>query len=380
VIKVIVATRNTSLWPHFGGSAWVRLQYMLGLERLGIDAFWLDRLGPPNREKNLHGIDYIVRRFQQLVRDFGLEDRYCIDYNDGERYFGMDARQLTALIADADLLLNISGYLPPDSPLRRIPRKAYIDVDPGFTQVWALEYDMALDRHDVFFTTGQLVGRPQFNAPTGGIEWHPIVPPVALDEWPARIDPALTRFSTIADWWGSQDITVDGEWCGGKREEFLSLLRVPLQAGRQIDVALVISAEDHEDLRALVEHGWRVRDPYAYAGDPHSYREFVQASRAEFSVAKRGYVRTRCGWVSDRTACYLASGKPAIVQSTGFEEVLEVGRGLLTFTTLEEAVAAIADVEQDYLGHAEAARRLAEERFDSDVVLTSMLGHVGLGS
>jgi hypothetical protein len=253
--KVVLGTRNTSRWPHFGGSAWVRLQYMLGLERLGVEAFWVDRLATPNPDKNRHGIDYIVHHFEQLVRDFGLEDRYCIDFNDGERFFGIDERRLRHVAADADLLLNISGYLPTASPLRRIPRKAYVDVDPGFTQVWALEYDMAIDRHDVFFTTGQCIGRPDFNASTGPIEWHPILPPVVLDEWPARIDSTLRPFSTVADWWGSQDITVDGEWCGGKREEFLAVLTVPLRAQCKFELALVIRAEDHEDLQALVTHG-----------------------------------------------------------------------------------------------------------------------------
>jgi hypothetical protein len=153
---------------------------------------------------------------------------------------------------------------------------------------------------------------------------------------------------------------------------------VPLEAGREIDLALLVGQEDYEDLGVLLRHGWRVHDPYAYAGDPDAYREFIQRSRAEFSVAKRGYVRTRCGWVSDRTSSYLASGKPALVQSTGFEWRLPSGEGLITFSTLPEALDGIAAIDNDYIAHARAARRIAEEHFDSDLVLGSLLERVGL--
>jgi hypothetical protein len=374
----IVGTGGTSGWPHFGGSIWVRLQYLLGLERLGVDSYWVDQLPMIDPAKNLHGLAYLMKRFDDVARDFGFEERYCVVYNDGERHFGMGERQLSRLTDSTDLLLNISGHLPAASPLRAIPRTAYVDVDPGFTQQWARQVDLGLDRHDVLFTTGQNVGRPGSGVDTAGFTWHPILPPVVLDQWPQMTDPALTRISTVADWRGSQYVTVDGECVGGKREELLALLDLPAMCGRTFDLALLVGPEDHEDLGELVRHGWRLHDPYAYAGDPHSYREFIQRSRSEFAVAKRGYVRTRSGWVSDRTACYLASGKPAIVQSTGFEDSLPVGQGLLTFTGLDDAVAAITTVEADYAAHAAAARSLAEEHFGSDVVLGSMLGRVGL--
>jgi hypothetical protein len=199
-----------------------------------------------------------------------------------------------------------------------------------------------------------------------------------LEQWPARIDPTSERIGTVADWRGSQDAVYNGQWYSGKREEFLGFLRVPVEAGMQIELALLVGQEDYEDLGLLMRHGWRVRDPYSHAGDPQSYREFIQSSRAEFSVAKQGYVRTRSGWISDRTACYLASGKPAIVQSTGFEHRLPTGTGLLTFSTVGEAVEALQHVQEDYMRHARAARRLAEEHFDSDAVLTSLLRRAGL--
>jgi hypothetical protein len=376
--KVILGTNETSAWPHFAGSIWVRLQYLLGLERLGVESFWVDRLAPPDPSKNLHSLEYLVERFDRTARDFGYHDRYCILYNEGERYFGLDEKELASLAHDADLLINIGGHLPPKSVLLDVRRKAYLDVDPGFTQMWAHQVDMNFARHDSFFTTGQNVGRDGFEIPTRGIEWLPTLPPVVLDLWPPCIDEGFQRIGTVADWRGSQDVIYEGEWYSGKREEFLGFLRVPTEAGREIELALLVGQEDYEDLGILLRHGWRVHDPYAYAGDPHAYREFIQRSRAEFSVAKRGYVRTQCGWVSDRTPAFLASGKPALVQSTGFEWRLPSGEGLLTFGTVQEAVDGLAAIEDDYLRHAEAARRLAEQHFDSDLVLGSLLERAGL--
>jgi hypothetical protein len=376
--KVIIGTNETSAWPHFAGSIWARLQYLIGLERLGIESFWVDRLAPPDPSKNLHGLEYLVERFRRTAMDFGFEDRYCIIYNEGERYFGLGEKELARLAADADLLINISGHLPAGSELVEVRRKAYLDVDPGFTQMWALQVDMNFARHDFFFTTGQNVGREGFEIPTQGVDWQPTLPPVVLDLWPPCIDERCERIGTVADWRGSQDVIYEGEWYGGKREEFLGFLRLPVEAKREIELALLVGQEDYEDLGMLLRHGWRVHDPYAYAGDPDAYREFIQRSRAEFSVAKRGYVRTKCGWVSDRTPSYLASGKPALVQSTGFDWRLPAGKGLLTFGTFQEAMDGIESIERDYLAHAEAARRIAEEQFDSDLVLASLLERVGL--
>jgi hypothetical protein len=375
---VVLATNETSAWPHFGGSIWVRLQYLLGLERLGVQPYWVDRLAAPDARKNPHGVDYLVDRFRRTAEEFGFGARWCIVFDGGRQHFGMAARELDSVVADADLLINISGHLPAGSPLERIPRRAYIDVDPGFTQIWAQQVDMGLARHNFFFTTGQNVGGRGFAIDLQGVPWQPTLPPVALEAWPPCTDGSCTRISTVADWRGSQDAIYKGEWYGGKREEFLGFLRVPLEAGREFELALLVGQEDYEDLGILLRHGWRVLDPYACAGDVHSYREFVQRSRAEFSVAKRGYVRSRSGWVSDRTACYLASGKPSIVQSTGFAPRLPTGDGLLAFDTVQEAVDAVRSVERDYEHHAAAARRIAEDHFDARIVLGSLLERVGL--
>ena len=376
--KVILGTRQTSRFPEFAGSTWVRLQYMIGLQKLGVECFWVDRLGTVDPHKDPHSLAYLLERFDRTARDFGFQDRYCVEYNGGERHFGMTAAQLDRLSREADLLINISGHLPQDSCLMQIPRRAFVDVDPGFTQIWAFQADVDLDRHTVFFTVGQNVGRPEFTIPTRGITWRPTLPPVHLEAWPSCIDETCQRFCTVADWRGSQHAIFEEQYYGSKRDEFVRFLSLPVRADQRIELALCMGQQDFEDLGLLDGHNWRVRDPYLYAGDPMSYREFIQNSRAEFSVAKRGYIKSNSGWLSDRTACYLASGKPALVQSTGWEWRLPVGKGLLTFTTMDDAVSGIDSINRDYLSHCEAARRIAEKYFDSDIVLGSLLDRAGL--
>src|SRR5688572_2142569 len=163
--KVILGTRDTSRWPEFAGSTWVRLQYMLGLSKLGVECYWVDRLSAVDPFEHPHTLDYLLERFERTARLFGFQGRYCIVYNGGEKHFGLSEAALHDLVGSAELLLNISGHLPSNSPLMKVPRRAYVDVDPGFTQIWASQYDMGVDRHNFFFTVGQNVGTARFPIP-----------------------------------------------------------------------------------------------------------------------------------------------------------------------------------------------------------------------
>jgi hypothetical protein len=383
-VRAVVASPGASGLPDFAGNTWAFLQYVVGLQRLGVESVWVDHqptLDPRRTARgdrawpaeDCHSIEYAAARFEAMARQFGFEGSYCILYEGGARSFGMTMDELHDAIAETGALLNIGGPLAADSPLMRIPNRAYVDLDPGFTQIWAQQTDLGLDRHQFFFTVGQNVGREDFGIPTGKIEWRPIFPPVVLDLWPAVVDGACERLTTIADWRGSQYARFDGDLYAGKREEFLRFLDLPSRIGRPVELALSIGQHDHEDLGLLLRHGWLVRDPYLYAGDLDSYREFIRFSRAELSVAKDGYVKSRCGWFSDRTGSYLASGKPAVVQSTGFEWRLPPGDGLRTFTSVEEAVEGFEAIERDYAAHARAARQIAEEHLDARLVLGSIL-------
>lgn len=375
---VVLATNRWTSWPDYAGSTWVPMQYLLGFRKLGVEVYWVDHLRRVDPYEHVHSLDYLVARFDATARDFGFGDRYAVVYDGGKRYFGLSREHIAELGQKADLLLALSGKgLPPESPLLAASRRAYVDMDPGFTQIWVHQGRLPLDQFDHFFTVGQNVGGPDFAIPTD-VEWQPILPPMDLDEWPARIDERSRRFSTVGDWWGKQYARFNGELYGAKREEFLRFLEVPSKVEQEIEVALAIYQADHRELGRLHQLGWRLVNPCMHAGDPHSYREFIQRSRAEFSVAKGGYVRSNSGWVSDRTACYLASGKPALVQSTGFEDVFPTDRGLLTFSTIEEAIEGIEAIDRDYTTHARAARQLAEERFSAAVVLPGILRSVGL--
>jgi hypothetical protein len=359
----------------------VPIQYILGFQRLGVEAFWVDHLSPVDPLEHAHSLDYLTRRFDWTAREFGFQDRYSIVYDGGKRHFGLSGERLAELAREADLLLAVSGKgLPRESPLLGIPRRAYVDVDPGFTQLWAHQGAMGLEQYNYFFTVGQNVGKPGFKIPTRGIEWRPILPLVVLDLWPPRADESCQRFSTVADWWGSQYSRFEGELYGGKREEFLRFISVPKKAKQRVEIALAIYPQDYKELGLLHRNHWKIKNPCTYAGDPYSYREFIQYSRAEFSVAKGGYVKSNSGWVSDRTACYLASAKPALVQSTGFEESLPAGKGLLTFRTVEEALAGFEAINDEYLSHSRAALEIAQKHFDARVILRSILEQVGLSA
>ncbi len=381
MVKVIISTDNWSSWPDFGGATWVPMQYVLGFLKLGVEVYWVDHLKSIDPRLGGHSINYLVHTFDSTASEFGFQEQYSIliQNSDEQRFFGMPLERFQQLASEADLLVSISGTgLPKGSPLLRVPRRVYIDLDPGFTQVWAQQVDMGLEQYNYFFTVGQNVGRADFKIPTQDIRWQPIFPPVVLDFWPACIDENCQRFSTIADFWGKQWAKFEGKLHGGKREEFLRFIRVPVESKQRFEVALYYSQEDYEQLGLLNHNQWIILNPQLYAGNPLSYREFIQYSRAEFSVAKSGYVQLNTGWISDRTACYLASGKPAIVQSTGFEGFLPVGEGLLTFRTLEEAVAGIDAINRDYLRHCNVARQIAEQYFHSDLILSSLLERVGL--
>ena len=373
---VVVRTRDAAAAPEFPGATWTYLQYVLGFRRLGFEVFWVDALGAVDPFKGPHGRDYLVEAFGRTAERFGFGDAWCVLHEDGSS----GPARVEELATRADLLVTVSGHLDPESPLMSIPTRAYIDVDPGFTQIWASQGALSLDEHTHHFTVGLNVGTDALRVPAAGVEWHPIVPPVVLDEWPALIDERCRRWSTIADWSGSQVAWHAEEEYGGKRDNFVALLGLPAETDVRFEPAILIGQGDHADLGALHEHGWRVRDPAIYAGTPDAYREFIRYSRAELSVAKDGYVRSRSGWVSDRTACYLAAGKPAVVQSTGAESRLPTGAGLLTFQSPEDAAATVRAVESDYLAHCRAARGLAEERFDSARVLAHVLEVCGVAA
>jgi hypothetical protein len=366
--KVIVTSGWGASYLEGGGCQWLNLHYLAGLRALGVEGYWLD-ITQKTDEK-------LIRQFRSQCGRFGFGDQ-CIVLRDDQQIFGMNELELAALCGDCDLLINLCGALQQDELLQRIRRRAYFDLDPGFTQAWAHQFDMHFDKHNLFFTVGLNVGGPGFPIPVQGIHWQPFSPPVALEYWPVQTEAPTRPFTTVAQWRG-QEVVWQGEYCGPKREEFLRFIDLPGQTTQPLELALLIHESETDDLATLRNAGWRLVSPHETAGGLEGFRRYIQQSRGEFSVAKSGYVKTRGGWFSDRTVCYLASGRPVLVQDTGIGRYLPTGRGLLTFATMEEAVAGIEAINSDYAGHCVAARRLAEEQLAAPKVLQSILERAGV--
>jgi hypothetical protein len=345
--------------PGYGGEAWVRLSYVLGFRALGLEASFVEEIDQPT--------DEAIGYFADVVERFGLTGSAALVDAEGAALYGEPPEPV-------DLLVNVSGNLRCERLLGHARRRAYVDIDPGFTQIWKAQGLLSVDSHDVYFTIGENIGRPDCSIPTGGTDWRPTRPPVVLSDWPVVANSVRDRFTTVASWRGGYgSLEFEGTRYGAKVHEFRKFVELPGRAPGTFEVALDIHPADERDLALLRDHGWELVDPQQVARDPLTFREYVQRSGAEFSVAQGIYVETRSGWFSDRTVRYLASGKPALVQDTGFTRTLPAGEGLLAFRTLDEAVAGAGEIAGDYERHSLAARRLAEEEFESNRVLTRLL-------
>lgn len=363
-----------------GGMAWHYLQYAMGLMRLGHDVLVLEDSEDypccydPSRHTTdtvpAYGLDFAKRVLDRT----GLGDRWAYHDAHTNTWHGPRNADAVDFCKDADLMLNISGANPVRPWLRGIPVRAFIDTDPVFEQVRQLTVPHRHERaaqHNAFLSFGECVGKPGWAVPDDGWPWRPTRQPIVLDAWPVTPVPTSAAFTTVMQWDSYPAREYGGKHYGLKAQSFGPYLGLPGRcAGAALDLALG-SPEAPRDL--LVEHGWRLSDPLAATLDPWAYQSFIQRSLGEFSVAKHGYVAAHTGWFSERTACYLASGRPAVVQDTGFSEHLPTGKGLFAFTTPDEAADAIGRVMSDPPGNAEAAREIAVQHFSSDVVLTSLL-------
>ena len=383
-MKTVIVSGALANKTGQGGESWVRLNWLLGFRDLGWDVHFIeeiarescvDDIGKPTTFAASSNRAY----FERVTREFGFENCATLICQGGAEFFGADVAQLATLAARADLLVNIGGHLRYEPVFTRVRCRAYVDIDPGFTQFWTAQGNPGahLDGHDLFFTIGENIGSPDCPIPTCGRRWLPTRPPIALHAWPVVTAPRFENFTTVASWRGPfGPVVFDGVTYGLKVHEFRKVLALPRQTGQRFTIALNIHAGDEKDRLALLDHGWELQEPSATAGNPQAFREFVQHSGAEFSVAQGIYVQTRSGWFSDRTAAYLATGKPALVQETGFSRHVPVGDGLLSFRDPIEAADGATRVATNYDRHCRAARRIAEEFFDARRVLSRFLEHL----
>jgi hypothetical protein len=279
----------------------------------------------------------------------------------------------------AEVLINISGMLTDPTLIECIPRRVYLDLDPAFIQLWHSEYqiDMRLGAHTHFVSVGQAIGTPDCPVPTCGVEWIGTFQPVVLPEWPVAERIETDALTSVGNWRGYGSVEFRGEHYGQKAHSLRPLFDLPTRTQETFALALAIHPGETTDLEALRDNGWQLLDPKLVAGTPADYRRFISGSKAEFGIAKSGYVRSNCGWFSDRSVCYLASGRPVIAQETGWSRWLPRGEGAFPFTTAEEVLTALDLINADYPRHSRAARTLAEEYFASDKVLTRLLQQIG---
>ncbi|HKB00602.1 MAG TPA: hypothetical protein VKD90_00220 [Gemmataceae bacterium] len=375
----IIVTGLIAQYP-LGGMTWHYLQYVLGLARLGHDVYYLEDTGAGPYDPAAGGVvkdsTVNVAYLAGVLTRYGLADRWAYRCCVTARWLGLPDGKREDVVRTADLLLNVSGMLARPEDYRAVRRLVYIDTDPVFNQLKLAQrqedFSRLVDAHDVHFSFGERLADAAVS-PTGH-DWRPTRQPVVLSEWrPAA--PRRDVFTTIMNWSASKTPPArDGRTYGQKDVEFLRFLDLPGRAApTALEVAVNAGKRRQAPIDVLRAHGWRVVDPERVCLDFDSYRSYIEGSKAEWGVAKNGYVQGRPGWFSERSACYLAAGRPVVAQDTGFPAVLPVGEGLLSFTTLEEAVAAIRAVEGAYARHAAAARAIAEAYFDSAQVLTRLV-------
>jgi len=365
------------------GNAWAFLQYVLGFRRLGFDTYYVEHIDPTqciddDWRPTPFNTSANARFFRTVMERFDLLDHAALFEQDGVNFVGLSRNEVEKLAPDTDLFINGSGRFHLASVLGAVRRRLYLDLDPGFVQIWQEQYgvDMNLRGHDVHVTVGLNLGAPDCPLPTCGIRWQTTLPPVVLDEWSPAAPPGEV-YTTVGDWRGYSPVEWRGVWYGQKAEEFLRIIELPRRVPVPLELCLAIHPNE-PDYSKLEENGWRLSSPRRHCATPDAYRAYISGSRGEYTVVKHGYAAGRTGWFSDRSACYLAAGRPVIVQDTGAGRYIPTGRGLLTFSDLEGAVAALTGVESDYATHAAAARALACEYFDSDRVLSRLLRLVGL--
>jgi len=363
------------------GVGWQALQYALGLARLGYEVFYAEDSGAPPYDPVAMTVSddcaYNVAFLRTGMEKIGLGDRWVYWDEPTGVYHGLGKATLDELYRTAGSIWNLCGASPP-KPEHRAggARLVYVETDPVYEQIRVAKGDAGvsamLDAHDVLFTYGENLGQPDCPVPLAGRRWHATRPPVVVDLWEAP-PPARGAWSTVATWENKgKDVEFGGEtYRWSKHLAFLEYLPVAGRSG--VDFEVAIRPPGEREAALLRDEGWRTVDPLAVSHDLDAYRAFVQGSRGEFTVAKDIYVRPRSGWSSDRSVCYLAAGRPVVTQDTAVGKFVPTGEGLLTFSTPDEAVAAIRAVESDYARHCAAALLVAREHYAAERVLAAML-------
>jgi hypothetical protein len=382
------------------GVTWQVLHYLEGFRRLGVTTYYVEDTGewPYDPDRNTISDDpsYAVRSIGTLLERYGFRARWAYRAADG-RVFGLSAGELRRLLERADVLVNLTGATVLREEHLRVPIRVYLETDPVLPQIEAAKGNPfhleMLSAHTHHFTYGENIGQPDCGVPVSRVPYRPTRPPVVLDWGASEAAPPGPCFTTVASW---RQAGKDVEWRGetyawSKHHEFLKIIDLPRRTPQPLELALAVrgqpaagsewvarDAEDAEAILRLRQHGWRVVNAMPLSREIAPYRDYVLGSRGELTVAKDQNVRLRSGWFSDRSACYLAAGRPVVTQDTAFGKFVPTGEGLFAFHGLEDIVAALESVNGDYARHARAARTLAEGYFRAEPLLATLLADCGV--
>ncbi|HUJ72722.1 MAG TPA: glycosyltransferase family 1 protein [Verrucomicrobiae bacterium] len=365
----------------FGGVAWDYLQFVEGFRQLGHDVFYLEdtEMWPYDPVKNTISEDctYNVHYLRGVMEKLGLADRWIYRSAPDASYHGHTEAEAKEICATADLYLNVSGcgWLRPE--YIAIPCKVFLDSDPMFTQVaLASGQQDVIERiraHDRHFTFAENIGAPDSRVPDVGFHWIPTRQPIVLDWWDAGAESPRDVFTTVMNWVSYKSCEYNGETWGQKDVEFLKFADLPAKTPQKFEIAMGMGPGMKRPTEMLQRKGWHIIEPAEHLPDPWTYREYLRRSKGEWSVAKEGYVKSRSGWFSCRSACYLALGRPCVLQDTGWSNVYPTGHGLFAFRTLDQALAGIDAINTDYASHSRAARELVGQMFDARTVLADLI-------
>lgn len=365
----------------FGGMAWQVLHHMLGFERLGLEAYYVENSGAPpyspKRQSVMKSASENIQFLADTFARFGLSDRWVYWDCLTNEWPGLGKTKANELLQHADLIVNVCGASRPDPEQKRTGCLVYIETDPVFEQIKLARGDedsrVFLESHDVLFTYGTRIGDSNCEVPTGGFAWYKMHPPVVTDLWYSA-PPAHGNWRTVATYRNSgKDFVFKGRtYHWSKHPNYDQVMDLPSRTSETIEVALV-TAGDQAVRERFLQNRWKLEDPVAVSSDPEIYRAYIQGARGEFSVEKQDYTDLKVGWFSDRSVCFLAAGRPCVVQDTGIGSSVPTGEGLLVWNTMEEALECLERVTRDYRRHCEAAARIAREYFEASLLLRSIL-------
>jgi len=372
-------------WYPLAGVTYQFLHYLIALRRLGYDVYYVEDSGRWIYDPQLNDLSPDatpnVKAIAPILEQHGFADRWAFrGAYEGGRSYGIDESALNNLYKTADAFLNVTGAQELRPEHLQIPRRVYVESDPFASQIKVAKGDEkmihTLAQHDTLFTFGESVGSSDCDVPVERFKWLPTRQPVVMDLWVSSPIGGDT-YTTITTWHNKgKDLEYRGDtWYWTKDREFEKFLSLPSKRSVRLELAATVPP----DVAGMLNrHGWAVRDSIDLSRSAKQYRQYIGESRGEFTVARDQYVRPRTGWFSDRTACYLATGRPVITQETGFSRHLGSGKGLFGFTTIEDIVRAIDAIESDYAGHCRAARDVAQEFFAAEKVVASLMERAGL--